>query len=205
MPGHQGPDRLTILASGGSQSACFLVTYINAVDPLHKVIDGYLLSGRTCAAPPLAGFVDVAALRDGRATFSVDTEALDVTGLATDITHLAAVVSPGAMIRVEPTQVMVKIAPSPVISSKDFHGVPVVVRDADFQSRVVPGRINLTLRGPILQLRKLNLTGAAYIDGDGMEPGTYNVPVQVQLPPGVELMHLWPDKVRIRVRPAARH
>jgi YbbR domain-containing protein len=136
---------------------------------------------------------------------AVDTEALDVTGLAADTAHLAAVVSPGGLMRVEPTQVMVKIATSPVISNKDFHGVPVVVRDTDFQSRVVPGRINLTLRGPILQLRKLNLTGAAYIDGDGMEPGTYNVPVQVQLPPGVELLHLWPDKVRIRVRPAARH
>jgi YbbR domain-containing protein len=175
--------------------------------PVHLVTagrpaDGYQI-GAIEIAPPTVRVK--APSRELTSLEAVDTEAVDVTGLAADTTHVAAVASPGGMMRVEPTQVMVKIAASPLISTKDFHGVPVVVRNNDLQSRVVPGRINLTLRGSILQLRALNLTGSAYIDGDGMEPGTYNVPVQVQLPLGVELLHIWPDKVRIRVRPAARH
>src|SRR5262245_31946628 len=34
------------IASGASQSAIFLVTYINAVDPVAKVFDGFLVHGR---------------------------------------------------------------------------------------------------------------------------------------------------------------
>jgi YbbR domain-containing protein len=134
----------------------------------------------------------------------IDTEAIDVTGLASDTTHMAAVVLPDGMMRVEPTQVMVKIGFSPVIATRDFRGVAVVVRNADYPARLEPGRISLTLRGPALQLRKLDVSGAVYVDGDGMEPGSYNMPVQVQLPQGVELLHLWPDKVRIRITRLAR-
>ena len=34
------------IAAGASQSAIFLVTYVNAVDPLAKVFDGFLVHGR---------------------------------------------------------------------------------------------------------------------------------------------------------------
>ena len=36
----------TVLAAGASQSAIYLVTYINAIDPLAQAIDGYLVHGR---------------------------------------------------------------------------------------------------------------------------------------------------------------
>ncbi|NMO03228.1 hypothetical protein HH308_18600 [Gordonia sp. TBRC 11910] len=42
-----------ILAIGHSQSAMFLVTYINAVDPAARVIDGYLVHGRPAVAADL--------------------------------------------------------------------------------------------------------------------------------------------------------
>jgi YbbR domain-containing protein len=135
----------------------------------------------------------------------IDTEAIDVTGLANDTTHMAAVVLPDGMMRVEPTQVMVKISFSPIVATRDFRSVPVAVRNGDYRAKLEPARTNLTLRGPTLQLRKLDLTGAVFVDGDGMEPGSYTMPVQVQLPQGVELLHLWPDKVRIRItRPPLR-
>ena len=38
------PER--ILAIGESQSAGFLVTYVNAIDPLAQVFDGFLVHGR---------------------------------------------------------------------------------------------------------------------------------------------------------------
>jgi Alpha/beta hydrolase domain len=46
-----GPLRL--LASGHSQSAAFLVTYVNAVDPLAAVYDGFLVHGRMGAGAAL--------------------------------------------------------------------------------------------------------------------------------------------------------
>jgi Alpha/beta hydrolase domain len=42
-----------LLASGHSQSAAFLVTYVNAIDPLAAVYDGFLVHGRTGAGAAL--------------------------------------------------------------------------------------------------------------------------------------------------------
>ena len=44
-----------IVALGESQSALFLTTYINAVDPLAQVYDGYLVHSRFAPAAPLDG------------------------------------------------------------------------------------------------------------------------------------------------------
>jgi hypothetical protein len=44
-----------VLAVGESQSAMFLVTYINAVDPQDAVYDGFLVHGRGASGPSLDG------------------------------------------------------------------------------------------------------------------------------------------------------
>ena len=136
---------------------------------------------------------------------AIETETVDLTGMATDSEHLTAIKPPDGTMHIEPSEVMIKIGLAPVITTRDFRAVPVTVRDTDHESRLQPPRINLTLRGAKLELSKLNLSGAVFVDGDGLEPGTYNTPVQVQLPQGVELLHLWPDKVRITIRRALRN
>lgn len=45
----------TLIAAGESQSAFFLTTYLNAVHPLARVYDGFLVHSRGGAAPTLAG------------------------------------------------------------------------------------------------------------------------------------------------------
>ena len=135
---------------------------------------------------------------------TVETEAVDATGLATETEHVAAITAAGGMMRVEPSEVVIKIGLAPVIATRDFHGVPVTIRNTKYQSRLQPPRINVTLRGAKLELSKLDLSGVVFVDGDGMRPGTYNTPAQVQLPQGMELLHLWPDKIRITIRRAAR-
>jgi hypothetical protein len=45
-----------LLAIGESQSAAFLVTYINGIDALEQVFDGYLVHGRIAAGAGLEGF-----------------------------------------------------------------------------------------------------------------------------------------------------
>jgi YbbR domain-containing protein len=131
---------------------------------------------------------------------TIDTEAVDVAGLAADTQRPVAVTTPGGMVRLEPSEVMIKVSIAPVLTTKLFHGVPVTVRNSTYPSTLQPSRINLQVRAAKLQLNKLDLNDAVYVDGDGLEPGTYNTPVEVQLPPGVELLRLWPDKVRITLR-----
>jgi len=52
-PACTGTSAPRLLASGHSQSGAFLVTYVNAVDPLAVVFDGFLVHGRTGAGAAL--------------------------------------------------------------------------------------------------------------------------------------------------------
>ena len=52
--GSLSPARL--IAMGESQSAAFLVTYVNAVDPVARGYDGYLIHGRGASGANLDGF-----------------------------------------------------------------------------------------------------------------------------------------------------
>ena len=131
---------------------------------------------------------------------AVDTEPVDVNGLTTETAHVAGLVPGSGVLRIEPAEVMVKIGVVPIIAVKDYHGIPVTVRNTEYQTKLQPPRINVTLRGAKRELGKLELNGAVFVDGDGMKPGSYDSPVQVQLAQGVELLHLWPDKVKITIR-----
>jgi YbbR domain-containing protein len=175
--------------------------------PVHVVTsgtpaDGYQISSieampsRVQVRAPSRKFVNLEA---------VGTDIVDVAGITADTERIAAITSPGGIIRVEPTEVTVKIGIAQVIATKDFHGVPVTVRNTAYQSKLEPPRVNLILRGAKIGLSKLDVSSAAYIDGDGMEPGTYNMPVQVQLPQGMELLRIWPDKIRVTIRQVARN
>ncbi len=45
-----------VIATGASQSAFYLTTYVNAVDPIAETFDGFLLQGRAGAGVPIAGW-----------------------------------------------------------------------------------------------------------------------------------------------------
>jgi Alpha/beta hydrolase domain len=64
-PDRTGTSAARLLASGHSQSGAFLVTYVNAVDPLAAVFDGFLVHGRTGAGAALdTGFNPGAAVAE---------------------------------------------------------------------------------------------------------------------------------------------
>lgn len=44
-----------VIATGHSQSSYYLTTYVNAVEPIEKVFDGYYVYGRLGAAAPITG------------------------------------------------------------------------------------------------------------------------------------------------------
>jgi Alpha/beta hydrolase domain len=62
--GLPGLDPKAVLAVGESQSAAYLTTYVNEVDPLAKVYDGFLVHSRFGAAAPL-GSVSIFEEPDG--------------------------------------------------------------------------------------------------------------------------------------------
>ncbi len=65
LPSPTSARPLSLLASGHSQSAAFLVTYLNAIDALAGVYDGFLVHGRPGAGAALDTGFNPAAGRDG--------------------------------------------------------------------------------------------------------------------------------------------
>jgi len=49
-----------MIATGASQSAMYLTTYVNAIDPRDEVFDGFLLQGRAGAGAPVEGWTPAA-------------------------------------------------------------------------------------------------------------------------------------------------
>jgi hypothetical protein len=50
-----------------------------------------------------------------------------------------------------------------------------------------------------VKLAGLAPKGLAYVDADGLEPGSHELPLQVTLPLGMQLLHQSPDTVRLRM------
>ncbi|MGH7917319.1 MAG: CdaR family protein, partial [Candidatus Binataceae bacterium] len=88
---------------------------------------------------------------------------------------------------------------SPVITSREFHAVPVEVRNSGYKFKIEPRQVSVTVRGPEPELAKLDLKGSVYVEAEGIPPGSHDVPVQVDLPEGVRLVRQAPQRVRLHM------
>jgi len=92
-----------------------------------------------------------------------------------------------------------KVAVAEKISDREFRAVNVRVRDSDYKFNVAPNRVTVTIRGPILKLQRLDPNGLAYVDAKELAPGSHEVPLQLELPDGMQVVHQSPEKVRLRL------
>jgi YbbR domain-containing protein len=129
----------------------------------------------------------------------IDTEPFDIDGISANVSCPIGLEVPGSLVKLEASEVMATVTIAPQIVSKEFRGIQVQVRDTDRKVKVEPQQINLTLRGPVLTLAKIDLSGAVYVEAGNISPGFHNLPVQVNLPDGVELVRESPEKVRLRM------
>ena len=137
--------------------------------------------------------------RDVARIDQVDTEALAIGGITSDFSRGVDLMAPASAVRLEADGVTAKVTVAPEVVERDFHEVPISVRDTDLKFRLEPRRVNLALSGPLLTLATIDLTTAVYVEAGGLVPGTYSVPVQINLPDGVALVHQTPEKVRLKM------
>jgi hypothetical protein len=74
-----------VVAGGQSQSATYLTTYVNDVDPEAQIFNGYLIHGRPGSAAPIAGGMSVRAAESGRDEVNIDDVVRDVEMTAVPI------------------------------------------------------------------------------------------------------------------------
>ena len=169
--------------------------------PVHLVIAGAAGEGFKIASTEVTP-VNIAIRGPSRAIAhvdQVDTEPLSVAGITGDISRSVDLMAPAGTVRLNPDEVTAKVSVAQVIADKEFRDVPINIRDTDLKYRLETRRVRLVLRGPYLTLANIELKNAAYIEAAGFIPGTYNVPVQINLPDGVALVRQTPEKVKVRM------
>jgi YbbR domain-containing protein len=129
----------------------------------------------------------------------VDTEPVNLGNAVANIDRKVLLEPPLPNTRMETSEAVTSIAILPIMEEREFPLMPIQIRGTDLSFRLEPAHVNITVRGPQMTVHKLDLRGAAYVDADGMGPGTYDAPVIVTLPDSVELIHQSAMKVQLRL------
>ncbi len=129
----------------------------------------------------------------------INTEPFDVEGLTNDADRSVDLADTDSAIRYGIERVDAHVDVSEVIADREFRSVGVDVQNCDYRFRVEPHAGSVTLRGPMLKLKSLDAKGLLFVDAKDLEPGSHELPVQVNLPDGVQLVRETPDKVRLKM------
>ena len=131
---------------------------------------------------------------------NLQTSPVELNAARSDIDQSAVLIPPGErMTLVGPQTVEAVVAINEVIVKREFRDLAVEVRDTDYKARVQPQRIAVTVRGPLNLLTGLNLRGSVYVTAEDMDPGLHDLPVQIELPDGIQLVRATPDNVKVRL------
>ncbi|MGB8685263.1 MAG: CdaR family protein [Candidatus Binatus sp.] len=169
--------------------------------PVHLAVENEVAPGYTISSvditPPSVTMIGPS--RSVLPLTSVSTEPLDLKGLTADTSRSVEIVPPDPTMGLSTGHVDVKVNVAEAITDREFRAVDVEVKDSDFKYRVEPKQATLTIRGPAVKLAGLAPKGLAYVDANGLAPGSHELPLQVTVPDGMQLVRQSPDKVRLRM------
>ncbi len=169
--------------------------------PVHLAVQGKVEPGYTITSvditPPTVTIAGPS--RFVTPLTSVSTEPFDLKGLTSDTSRSVDIVPSNPTLGLSTGHVDARINVAEAIADREFRAVDVEVRDSGFKYRVEPRQATLTIRGPAVKLAALAPKGLAYVDAKGVAPGSHELPLQVTLPDGMQLVRQLPDKVRLRI------
>ena len=169
--------------------------------PVHLAVENRVATGYTISSvdinPPSVTIVGPS--RYVSPLTFVSTEPFDLKGLTSETNRSVEIVAPDPSLGLSTGHVDAKVNVAEAITDREFRAVDVEVKDSDFKYRVEPKQATLTIRGPAVKLAGLAPKGLAYVDADGLEPGSHELPLQVTLPLGMQLLRQSPDTVRLRM------
>jgi YbbR domain-containing protein len=129
----------------------------------------------------------------------IDTEPLDVKGLTAPLDRTVLLDLPPGPLKFSATEVEAHVKIDEVMGEREFRTVTLKVRDPDYHYRLYTAGVSVTVHGPARKLPALKLDGMVYVTAKGERPGTYVLPVQVDLPDGFQVVRASPDKVKLRI------
>ena len=168
--------------------------------PVHLAVQGKVEPGYTITSvdisPPSVTIMGPS--RFVAPLTSVSTEPFDLKGLASDTSRSVDIAAPNPALGFSTGHVDARVNVAEAITDREFRAVDVEVKDSGFKYRIEPKQATLTIRGPAVKLAGLAPKGLAYVEAKGVAPGSHELPLQVTLPDGMQLVRQSPDKVRLR-------
>lgn len=130
---------------------------------------------------------------------SIPTEPFDLKDVTTQLEHPVSLVLPAGSFKFATGVVEAKVRIEEVVGDREFPTIAVEVRDPPNRFRLSPNQVSVTVHGPLRVLAKLNLDGMVYVDASDAIPGTNELPVEVDLPQGLQVVRAAPEKVKLRI------
>jgi YbbR domain-containing protein len=169
--------------------------------PVHLAVEGRVEPGYTIASvditPPTVTVVGPS--RYVASLSFLRTEPFELRGLTADTSRKVYIEPPDPSVGLSTGHVEAKVNVNEEITDREFRAVAVEVKGSDFKYRVEPKQATLTIRGPAIKLASLAAKGLAFVDATDLEPGSHELPLQVTLPNGMQLVRQSPDKVKLRM------
>ena len=131
---------------------------------------------------------------------NVQTSPVEVNGAKADVAQPVSLAPPSDRVTITgPQAAEAAVSIDEIIADREFRGLAVEVRDTDYKVKVEPPKIAVTVRGPVNRLTGLDLHGSVYVTAEDVEPGLRDLPLQIELPDGIQLVRATPDNVRVRI------
>lgn len=132
---------------------------------------------------------------------AVPTAAIDVERLTQPQTQELLLREPeGDLLTYNVERVRVRIDIQEVIITREFRRVKLTVKNATFRVTAAPSQVDVFVRGPQPLVEQLALRdGEVFVDATGQGPGTVFLPVNVLLPPRIELVSHEPAEVEVKL------
>ncbi|HEY6958090.1 MAG TPA: CdaR family protein [Candidatus Limnocylindria bacterium] len=133
----------------------------------------------------------------------IETQAVDVTGLAASKTLATALVLPdGVSFLKGDASAAVSVTVVPLAGTRPFYlGVQIQNLGSGLVADTDPGVITVVVSGPVPTLEGLSSDQvSALVDAAGKGPGTYTVDVSVRVPNGTTAQSVQPTRVTLTIR-----
>ena len=124
---------------------------------------------------------------------------IDVSHLTESQTQDLSLRGPdGDLVTLGVDQVRARVEIQEVMVTQEFRRMKIEVKNAAFRAVPTPARVDVAVRGPQRLVEQLKIwDGEIFVDAAGQEPGTVTLPINVLLPPGIELVSQEPSEVEL--------
>ncbi len=196
------PRQVTITRISPSEIVLDIDHVVTRTLPVQLMIQGQVAKdygiGSIALSPP--SVTVTGPKRDLDKLKSIQTEPFSVENATKDVTRTVRLVNPGGLLKVSTEEVLATVTVHEIVAEREFRNLPIHVRGARYRFTLYPRKVDVKVRGPARHLTSLDLAQAAYVEiHDDMGPGSYELPVIIDLPEGFELLEEKPDSVHLRM------